>query len=95
MGMDSLHSGVGGSARSWVSWALGLALVTATTYAAALWAASELVHLEPYSVELTLVVPRVDVPRLVRALRLLQPIVGAALIVTILVRRARSRRPGS
>jgi hypothetical protein len=50
------------------------------------------VHFEPYTVEVNLLLPRLNLPRLARMLRVLQPILGAVLIATMLVQRVRTRR---
>ena len=86
--MDSLHSGVRASSGSSVRLTLVVVFMTAAC-ALSLWGARELVHLEPYTVELNLLVPRLDVPRLARMLRVLQAVLAAALVTTMLVRRRR------
>ena len=90
--MDNLHSGGRASFGFSVRLAVVVLLVAAALYGLGMWGARELVHLEPYTVEVNLLVPRLDMPRLARTLRVLQPILGAALIATMLVQHLRKRR---
>ena len=66
--MDSLHSGLRASYGSSLRLSAVVVLVTAATYGLGAWGTRELVSFEPHTVEVDLLVPRLDESRLASAL---------------------------